>query len=218
MKKATVVKEPSNVTTLTIDPVKTAFLLLHWQNDLASPKGKFAGDLPKLIAAARNIEHTQAALKASRQKKVFVVHVCASHRPGYPELPIDVSGIAGGVKEAKAFLRGSWGAEVIDQLKPLESEPVVLNFSPNGFCYTDLDLILRNRGIRNLVMTGLVTNFVVETTAREAFSRCYSISILEDCCNSWNPEHHDWAIKNSLPGFATISNSKAYIEALKKKG
>ena len=133
MKKGTMVKEPSNVPTLTFDPAKTAFLMLHYQNDLAAPKGKFAGDLPKLIAAAHNIENTQAALKASRQKGVFVVYVCGSHRPGYPELPMDASGIMAGVKEAKAFLRGSWGAEVIDQLKPLEGEPVVLNFSPSGF-------------------------------------------------------------------------------------
>jgi nicotinamidase-related amidase len=125
-----------------------------------------------------------------------------------------VSGIGGGVKEAQAFLRGSWGASIIDQLKPLEGEPVVLNFSASGFCYTDLDLILRNRGIRTLVMTGLATNFVVESTTREAFHRCYSVVVLEDCCNSMNREMHDWAIKNILPNFANISNSKDYIGAL----
>ena len=207
-------EEPAKPEKLTIDPAKTAFLLLHWQNDLANPKGKFSGKLPELIAAAHNIENTQAALKASRDNKVFVIYVIASHRPGYPELPPDVSGIAAHAKKAQAFLRGSWGAEIIDQLKPLELEPVVFNYSPGGFAYDDLDLLLRNRGIKNLVLTGLVTNFVVESTTREAFNRCYNVCILEDCCNSFSPEMHNWAIKNILPGFATISNSKAYIEAL----
>jgi nicotinamidase-related amidase len=199
---------------LTIDPAKTALLLLHWQNDLVSPKGKFAGDLPKLIEAAQNIENTQAVLKASREKGVFVIYVVLSYRPGYPEFPADIGGIAGHVKEAKAFLRGSWGAEPIDQLKPLENEPVVFNSSSDAFCYTDLELIFRNRGIKNLVITGMCTNFVVESTARGALNRCYSACVLEDCCNSFNRGMHDWAIKNILPSFATISNSKAYIEAL----
>ena len=207
-------EEPAKPEKPAIDPARTAFLLLHWQNDLAHPKGKFAGNLPELIAAAHNIENTQAALKASRENKVFVIYVIASHRPGYPELPPDVSGIAAHAKKAQAFLRGSWGAEIIDQLKPLELEPVVFNYSPGGFAYNDLDLLLRNRGIKNLVMTGLVTNFVVESTTREAFNRCYNVCVLEDCCNSFSSEMHSWAIKNILPGFATISNSKAYIEAL----
>lgn len=207
---------PTSPPKLTIDPARTAFLLLHWQKDLASPKGKFAGDLPKLIEAAHNIENTQDALKASRETGVFVIYVNIGYRPGYPEFPPDIGGIAGHVKETKAFLKGSWGDEPVDELKPLENETIIFNSSSNAFCYTDLELILRNRGIKNLVLTGMCTNWVVESTAREALNRCYSAYILEDCCNSWNRAMHDWAIKNILPSFATISNSKAYIEALKE--
>lgn len=216
MKKGASAKEPSSVTALTIDPARTALLMLHWQNDLASPKGKFAGDLPKLIAAARNIEHTQAALKASREKGVFVIYINLSFKPGFPEFPTNAGGIAGHVKEAGAFLRDSWGAEVIDQLKPLESESVIFNSSSSAFCYTDLELVLRNRGITNIVLTGLVTNFVVESTAREGLNRCYAVTILEDCCNGFSRDMHEWAIKNILPSFGTISNSKTYIKALEK--
>lgn len=205
---------PASPPKLTIDPSKTAFFLLHWQNELVSPKGKMAGDLPKLIAAAHNIEHTQDALRASRENGVFVIYVNIRFRPGYPEFPINIGGIAGHVKEAKAFLKGSWGDEPIDQLKPLENETIIFNSSSNAFCYTDLELILRNRGITNLVLTGMCTNWVVESTARDSLNRCYSCYILEDCCNSWNRAMHDWAINNILPSFATISNSKAYIEAL----
>ena len=199
---------------LTIDPSNTAFMLLHWQNDLVALNGKFAGDLPKLIAEAKNIENTAAALKASREKGMLVIYVALSYRPGYPEFPQAIGGIAGHVKEAQAFLRGSWGAEPIDQLKPLEEEPVVFNSSSDAFCYTDLELILRNRGIKNLVLTGMCTNFVVESTAREALNRCFSVTVLEDCCNSFARELHNWSIKNIMPSFAMISNSETYTKIL----
>lgn len=211
---STLAAEQTGPPKLTIDPANTALMLLHWQNDLVSPKGKFAGELPKLIAEANNIENTMAALKASREKGVMVIYVVLSYRPGYPEFPPNIGGIAGHVKEAKAFLKGSWGAEPIDQLKPLENEPIVYNSSSDAFCYTDLELILRNRGIKNLVLTGMCTNFVVESTARESLNRCFSVKVLADCCNSFTRELHNLGIKNILPSFAMITNSKAYIKAL----
>jgi nicotinamidase-related amidase len=207
---------PGKPAEITIDPGKTALLLLHWQNDLVKPEGKVSGPLPGQLAAARTIEHTQAVLKASREKKMLIIYVAASQRPGYPEFPEKPGPLAAAMVKAQAFLRGTWGAEIIDDLKPLKDEIVVTNYSPSGFTYTELDLLLRNRGITGVVLTGLVTNWVVETTGRDALSRGYFVYTLADCCNSWSEESHKWSLTNILPMLGAVSDSKSYVEALEK--
>ena len=201
-----------------IDRTTTALLLLHWQNDLAKPEGNNAMGLPERIKAAHTIENTQTVLKASREKGILVAYVRAAFRPGMPELPEAEkhAPLASSIAATKSLVDGTWGAEIIDELKPTESELVINNHSTSGFCSTPLDLLLRNHGINTVVLSGLVTNFVVESTARDAFNRGYFVTILEDCVNSWSDEWHTWTLKNILPMLATVSNSEAYIDALGK--
>jgi nicotinamidase-related amidase len=199
---------------ITIDPAKTALLMLHWQNDIAAPGGKIASDMLKRLAAAHTIEHTQAVLKATRGKGMLVIFVNAGHRPGYPEMAAKPHPLAVHLVEAGVLIRGTWGAEVIDQLKPLDNEIVVYNYSSSGFCNTELDLILRNKGITDLVLTGLATNWIVESTARDGANRGYFIYTLKDCCLSINDEMHNWTLTNILPLLGVVLDSKAYITAL----
>jgi ureidoacrylate peracid hydrolase len=132
---------------INIDPSKTALLLLHWQNDLAARGGKAAGDMLERLTASHTIEHAQAVLKTSREKGIPVIFVNASHRPGYPEIAAKTGPMASHLVEAGVLIRGTWGAEVIDQLKPRADEIVIYNYSTSGFCYTEMDIILRNKGI-----------------------------------------------------------------------
>ena len=205
-----------NNTEIAIDPRKTALLLLHWQNDIASPAGKNAKDMPERLKAAGIIEHTQAVLDASRKKEMLVVFVNAAHRPGYPEMPVKCSPMSTMLAELGVMIKGTWGAGVIDELKPLDNEIVVDNSSTSGFCYTDLDLILRNKGITDIVLSGLATNFVVESTARDGFNRGYCVHTLEDCCMSLNEEMHNWSITNILPFIGWVINSKTYVDTINR--
>ena len=197
--------------TLNIKPTRTALLLLHWQNDLLAPSGKLAKELPQRVAAAHTIENTQAVLKASREKGILVVYVNASHQPGYPEIPPSKPSI---IAKTGSLVRGSWGAEVIDQLKPLTSDIIIYNYSPNGFGYTELDLVLRNKGITDLVLSGMVTNWVVESTARDAAARGYNIYTLSDCCQSFTDEMHNWSLANILSVIGSVIDSKTYLAYL----
>jgi nicotinamidase-related amidase len=201
---------------LIIEPAKTALLLLHWQKDIATPEFKHSRNMPERLAAARTIEHTQAVLKASRERGVLVVFVNAAHRPGYPEIPANRAPIFQNVASGGAHIRGSRDAEVIDQLAPGDNEIIIYNFNPSAFCYTELDLILRNKGITNLVLSGLSTNWVVETTARHGACIGYFIYTLQDCCNSHSDEMHNWPMINILPRLGAVIDSAAYIEALKR--
>jgi nicotinamidase-related amidase len=199
---------------ITIDPRKTALLLLHWQNDLAMPSGRLSRDMPQRLAPDHTIEHVQAVLKASREKGILVVYVDASHRPGYPEVNPKPSSLSSGIAKAGGLLRGSWGAEVIDQLKPLAEDIIIYNYSSSAFAYTELDLILRNKGITDLVLTGLVTNWVVESTARDATNRGYNIYTLSDCCQGVNEEMHQWSLSNILSAIGSVTDSRTYIASL----
>jgi ureidoacrylate peracid hydrolase len=199
---------------ITINPHKTALLLLHWQNDLAMPSGKLARDIPQRLAADHTIDHVQTVLKVSREKGMLVVYVNASHRSGYPEVNPKPSSLSSSIAKAGGLMRGSWGVEVIDQLKPLAEDIIIYNFSSNAFAYTELDLILRNKGITDLVLTGLVTNWVVESTARDAISRGYNICTLSDCCQGVNEEMHKWSLVNILLAIGSVIDSKTYIASL----
>jgi nicotinamidase-related amidase len=209
--------QKKNESAVIIEPAKTALLLLHWQNDIVLPDYKYAGIIPERIAAAHTIEHTQAVLKASREKGILVVYVNASHRPGYPELPANSAPIFKNVAAGSAHIRGTKGSEVIDQLKPRDNEIIVYNYNPSGFYYTDLDLILRNKGITSLVLSGIATNWAVETTARDGACIGYFIITLKDCCNSSTDEMHNWPLVNILPRLGAVIDSKAYIAALQSK-
>jgi nicotinamidase-related amidase len=205
----------ANNVTPAIEPAKTALLLLHWQKDIAKPEFEHSRNMPERLAAANTIEHTMEVLQASREKGILVVYVNANHRPGFPELPAKRAPMFMNVASSGAHIRGSRGAEVIDELKPLENEIIVDNYNPSGFCYTDLDLILRNRGIIDLVLSGLSTNWVVETTARHGACLGYFIYTLSDCCNSSSDEMHNWPLANILPRLGAVIDSTAYIDALK---
>ena len=206
--------EQKKGTAVIIEPAKTALLLMHWTNDIAAPGGKRAHDMPQRLKETHTLEHTKAVLEASRRKGVLIVYVNASHRPGYPEIPPKRAPLFRDVAASEPHIRGTWGNQVIDELKPLDTEIIVHNYSPSSFCFTDLDLILRNKGITDLVLSGLTTNWVVETTAREALCRGYFIYTLKDCCLGKNDEMHNWAFENILPVLGVVLDSKDYIAAL----
>jgi nicotinamidase-related amidase len=197
-----------------INPKKSAILLLHWQNELVKPGGILSGPLMGMLASAGTVEHMQAALQASREKEVLVVYVNVAHRKGYPEIAQNPAPLAAGLVKMQAFIKGTWGAEVIEELRPLENEIEILNYSTSAFIYTELDLILRNRGITTVILTGLATNWVVESTARDAFNRGYNVWTLSDCCNSSVQEAHDYCIANTLPMMGVVCDAETYVKAL----
>ena len=200
--------------TIKINPTKTALLLLHWQNDLATLSGKLAKNLPGRLAATFTIQNTQAILKASREAEMLVIYVNASHRSGYPEIHSPTNSI---VVRSGSLVRGTWGAEVIEELKPMGDDVVIFNYSSNAFSYTELDLILRNKGITHLVLSGLVTNWIVESTARDAVARGYTIYTISNCCQSFSDEMHNWSITNILSAIGSVFDSKTFITILGKK-
>ena len=197
------------------DPSTSALLVLHYQNGLVRHEGVFAfSGTPAQVERHGCLEKTAAVLEAAREAAIPVIYVNIEFRPGFPELKKPTYPLIESIQERNAFLRGSWDAAVPDELKPEEGDIMVINFDSSAFSHTDLDAILRAKGVRQLFLAGIATNWVVESTTRYGAELGYDITVLEDCCQGFSDELHDFAIANTLPYYATIAKSTDFVAAV----
>jgi nicotinamidase-related amidase len=193
-------------------------LMLHCQNDIVKPEGKFAASgIAGQVGKHNLLERWAAVVGASRSAGMRVCYVNNVFRPGFPELGGRTFPLMRGTKGYNAFLRGTWGAAVADEIKPLADDLVIDNYNSSAFSYTELDLILRAGKIERLFLAGVVTTFVINSTARYGAELGYEITVLEDCCTAFSDELHDFEIAKVLPHFADISRSEDFIAALAGK-
>lgn len=197
------------------DPALSALLVLHYQNGLVRHEGVFAfSGTPGQIEKHNCLEKTAAVLGACRAAGMPVIYVNIEFRPGFPELKKPTYRLIESIQERNAFLRGSWDAAVPEELAPGPDDIVVINFDSSAFSHTDLDGILRAKGVRQLFLAGIATNWVVESTTRYGAELGYDITVLADCCQGFSDELHDFAIEKTLPYYASIMASTDFIGTL----
>jgi biuret amidohydrolase len=177
------------------DPASTALLIIDMQRDfiLKGGFGEMLGnDVTRLKPA---IEPTRRVLETFRSKHLAVLHTREGHRPDMSDCPPAKRargklkiGIGDQGPMGRVLIRGERGHGIIEQLEPLPSEPVIDKPGKGAFFATDLELILKNLGIRSLVVTGVTTEVCVQTSVREANDRGYECLVLEDCVASYFPE------------------------------
>jgi nicotinamidase-related amidase len=183
------------------DPAHVALLCIDFQRDFVEPGG-FGESLGNDVARLRSaIEPTRAVLAAFRDRDWTVIHTREGHRPdltdlfpakrdrGNPSLRIGEEGPMG-----RLLVRGSAGHEIVPELAPQPGEVVVDKPGKGSFYATDLETILRARGITHLVVTGVTTEVCVQSTVREANDRGFESLILSDCTGSYFPEFHESAL------------------------
>ena len=177
------------------EPTRTALLIIDMQRDFLEPGGfgeALGNDVSQLRSA---IEPTRRVLETARRRGLFVAHTREGHRPDLADCPPAkrerghlTAGIGDAGPMGRIMVRGEYGHDIIDELKPLPGEPIIDKPGKGSFYATDLDRILQNRGVRSLIVTGVTTEVCVHTTVREANDRGYECLVLSDCVGSYFPE------------------------------
>jgi biuret amidohydrolase len=185
-----------------LDPATTALLVIDMQRDFLEPGGfgELLGNDVSLLQSA--VEPLKQVLAAARAAGLAVVHTREGHRPDLSDCPPAKrarggleTGIGDPGPNGRILVRGEPGHDIVDELAPGPGEVVLDKPGKGSFYATDLELILRNRGITSLIVTGVTTEVCVHTTVREANDRGFECLVLADCCGSYFPEFHEVALR-----------------------
>jgi ureidoacrylate peracid hydrolase len=197
---------------------QSALVLIEFQNDFTSEGGVFHAAVQGVMEQNNMLQNTLETIRAARTAGIQVVYVPISFSEGYGELTAHPYGILKGVVDNGAFRKGTWGAQIIDVLTPQEGDIVIEGKRGLcGFASTNLDFILRSRGIETIALAGFLTNCCVESTMRTGYERGYNVITLTDCCATLSEEEHVNALEKDFPMFSEPMTHTAFIDIVQQK-
>jgi biuret amidohydrolase len=195
-----------------LTPSRTAVIAVHMQHDIVTADGAFGGFFAAQAAERDVIGQAGQLLEAARRSGATVVYTRVAWQPGYPDLVAN-SPLLCMVAQFGALVEGSGKAEIVPQLTPQDGDIVLTHQRVGGFSASQLDVILRSRGIDTVLFAGVATNASVESTARQASDLGYRTIVLADACSAADPGAHDAAVA-SLGLLAEITTTAEAVQAL----
>jgi nicotinamidase-related amidase len=183
-----------------LDPKKTALLTLDFQNGII---GMVAGSDACVQSASKIVQY-------ARKAGVQIIHVGLGFAKGHPEIP-DTQVIFKRIKENNLFVIGTPTAEFHKDLTQPE-DLVVYKHRVSGFTENQLHLILRSKGIENLILMGIATSGIVLSTIRAAFDLDFNCTVISDACFDSDEEVHRVLTEKVFPRQGTVMTADAFIQ------
>ena len=186
-----------------MDPKTTALVLVEFQNDFTTDGGTLHGAVQGVMESTDMLANTVTAVAAARDAGATIVHAPIQFAEGYHEITDTPYGILKGVVDSNSFVKGSWGAQIVEPLTPRAGEIVLEGKRGlDAFGSTNLDFILRSKGIHTVALSGFLTNCCVESTMRSAYEWGFEVITLTDCVGATSEEEHAAAITYDYPMFS----------------
>jgi ureidoacrylate peracid hydrolase len=200
---------------MAIDPSTTAVVLIEYQNDFTTEGGVLHGAVEGVMTKTGMLENTKRVVDAARQAGATVMHAPITFAAGYNELTSHPYGILKGVVDGNAFVKDSWGAAIVDDVAPAPGDIVIEGKRGlDTFASTNLDFILRSKGIRTIALGGFLTNCCVESTMRSGYENGYQVITLNDCLAATSIEEHENALSYDFPMFSEPMSASQFIDEL----
>ncbi|MFN8475199.1 MAG: cysteine hydrolase [Anaerolineae bacterium] len=198
-----------------MDPKHTALVLIEYQNDFASEGGTLHEAVRPVMESTNMLANTVETVEKARALGATIVFEPITFTGDYHELTSQPYGILKGVVDSQSFRKGTWGAEIIDVLTP-QPEDIVIEGKRGlcGFASTNLDFILRSRGLTTVALGGFLTNCCVESTMRTAYEKGYNVITLKDCTATLSEEEQRLAVEKNYPMFSRPMNHDEFLAEL----
>jgi ureidoacrylate peracid hydrolase len=221
---------------LAMDIAHAAVLVVDMQNDFGADGGLFARAGIDISAIRAAVAPTARVLAAARSAGIPVVYLKMGFRPdlsdlGAPDAPNRLRHLSAGVgqevtapdgRPSRVLVRETWSTEILPDLAPEPDDPVLYKHRFSGFYETDLDAVLRGRGVTDLIVTGCTTSVCVESTVRDAMFRDYRCLLLADCTaepigDGLPRSNHEASLLLVQALFGWVSTSSDLVAALERQ-
>lgn len=192
------------------DPQWASLLVVDVQNDFVSPQGSAAKRGEDVSAAQAVVPRLVRLIEEARRVGLPIIYVKTTHSE-WTDSPSWIYRKSQ-EKALTTCREGSWGAEFYDGISPRPNERVVIKHRYSAFINTDLNTVLKAKGIESVLVTGVATNVCVETTARDAYMFDYYVTLVEDCAAAYDARLHENTLENIRRNFGLVATSEEIMD------